>query len=481
MIEVTPLTIYRVHQQILRTPDERATFDNVIELFESFLKNPESPYLLDPTLFELIDYSQTSFSAGQGEEIQNICEQLIENSSSVLAKFNVDDVEQLNEDTIIQQYSIWIKQKVSEFYQRRSDDKHDLYNAVYGLLMDRNIALWAASQKLQFIQLDIVAALYSIDPDLLAYHEVKKLQHLRDILRIKWNEPSVAKQWLVIQEKCNSILDSSMDFGRSNVDVCQINDEVEVCKISEEESCAYWEIQWLTLYAMFLSGEFDQVVGKFRDLSTDGVTNDRVHGSALDALHGFHSSVIDKKGLITSVVLSMVLIFNNKQLQESLQSELFYDQLFTETDLMRFVLNYESLEIKAALKCLSTLEAGWMLCESFEIAFNKIRRMLTHKCLIIFLSMIEEVSLDELQDMFLMKEDAVMKLLKNITVILDLPLVIDGEKRVIQYRDNTQEKASDYLQGIHEMVDYETLRVKAAKLNKVISTVYKETNEVDVE
>lgn len=483
MTLITPLILERCRHSVSSLPDNPETVNFAYQVLKTLMSKPESPYLLSPIIPNLLNYISRSWNISDNLLSQNIINELAntyqQHLKNLLTSYGVCSVDQISQDFIIYRYD----QLITNLANRNildENEKADIYKNVCNIISERDIALWAVTGKLQFIQADIIGSLYSIDPDLLIFHDDHKMKHLRDYLAHKWGDPMIINQWQYVLDKCNNILqilDYDKSVNKSEISIDKVSSNVEMAgeskvTLSEIESQSYWQIRWWILFAMFLSGDYDNVVLHFKDLLTCDKTNHKILKDSIQGLELLDSCVIDKKSLLRIVVISIILTQNNESREKLCSDPILIDTFFEDKLLQQFKKHFEDIKFPEVLENMKSLKSDISWCSQLDEIWNKVESLLIQKSLMTYLSFTNRVTLDGLSKAFTLDKNDIKNFIIRSISILDLPLFFDTHAEIIEYAPRKSSKyPQKFIQQVHNNVDEEVLRLKAAKLNRIINGV----------
>lgn len=212
MVVVTPLTLERCRHSLCTNGNNPETVELAYQILKTLLATSDSPYILSPAIPEMINFllqtAQVSSNLITHRAANELAQKYQENLKRLFHTYGVESIDQITQDFIMYHYDGLISQLSHGTEVFEPAEKSEIYNTVCTVISQRDIALWAITGKLQFIQADIVGSLYSIDPDLLVYHDDHKMKHTRDILAHKWGDPMVINQWQYVLDKATSIAKS---------------------------------------------------------------------------------------------------------------------------------------------------------------------------------------------------------------------------------------------------------------------------------
>lgn len=413
---ISPVTITRVSHNV-----SNGNNDGVKELIDALLGDPDSIYILHPqipTFLFLLNMSDKAYNA-----------QL----DKMLNEMKVEKIDNITEDYIVYLYDGMIAEMVSN-----EECSPELYHKVYEMIIRRNLLLWIITDNLQFIQLDIIGLLYSASPELLEYHSLFKIRHLLNMVCLKWMDVSMIYQWNHILQKCESI----------------INEYEDEKLISVEEMNASYQLQWLLIYAMFLSGDYEDVINQFDKLCS--------MDTAVETLDLLDDSIIDKKCLFRVVVLSIILAEDNVKRMKYWNSEIFYDIFFEDPKIREFEKAYEDNE-KIAIDCI-VKDFKW--CPLLDQCFERVEELLVQKRIVKILSIVHEIDMIELANITKISYDTLKEKVMEMISVMELPFKIDED--TIKYFPKN--KFDEDIALMHHNLQQEVLRLKTVQLNKLINS-----------
>lgn len=473
MVDLTPLTIRRVENHIECKPNERKTIENALHLLEQ-INNSTLPFFLYSGVSDIASYLSLKDTRDSTKKLVISYHRLLR---SFLHSCDIGTVDRLTEDSITFFYDKLLSEsETSTNIPTTNGDGEEYekqhYRKIYDTLTQRDIALWAITGNVQSIQSDIVASLYSINPDLLSHHDRHKLKHIRDRLAYKWGDLTVINQWRYILDKCNSILQAyEIDGLKVDLDHHTGGELSKTHGLSESESAAYWDIRWWLLYALFLVGNYSMVVEGFTDLTVGKTTMKGICGDSIGALNKLDTTVIDKSSLIRIVVISVLLSENNLVAERFLSNPLVMEGLYDDPLLKQFRENVEIQEFPEVRKQLKLLEQQLPWCEPLNGEFGKITSLFLHRTFVAYLSFVERISISELSDKFAMEKTEMLDFVIKITTLLDLPLFIDKTSGIVSHKKNTDNVSDDFIESIHEATNNESIRLKTIKLNNILNSL----------
>lgn len=481
MVVVTPLTLERCRHLACMAGDDSETVKLAYQILRTLMATDNTPYILSPIVEELITYLAKKVQPGSEQisqlELNELAQSYQKNLKHLLTTYGVNNIDQITQDFIVYHYDGLISElsRKAEFLEPA--EKMQIYNVVCTIINKRDIALWAVTGKLQFIQADIVGTLYSIDPCLLAFHDEHKMRHMRDILAQKWGDTMVVNQWQYILDKGNSIiqsLDLERNLNRSGISIDSISTQEATQssnnKLSESESISYWEIRWWLLYAMFLTGDYDKVVTYFRELTTEGKTVPKVAGDAVQTLKQLDSTVIDKSSLIRIIVVSIFLTQTNKSREEYWQNATLVEAFYEDPLIKDFRQNFEAIKFPNVTDDLKRLKDEIPWCQQLDNAWQRAKSLSVQKSIVTYLSFISKVTLDHMSTYFAIEKSQITAFLIKAIALLDLPLALNTKTGVVEYRNESSNRYQrQFIENMHRNAEEEILRLKAVKLNDIIN------------
>lgn len=482
MKEITPLLLERCHHLILIDPNSEETAQLTYQILQTLLSLKNSPYILSVFTSKLLTYltensynNQHLFSSN---DISNLKSKYENNINNLIRFYCVDNIRDISQDFITYFYDKLIGELSFNKDLTNLDDKIKIYKDVCHLICERDIALWSITGKLQFIQGDIVGSLYSIDPDLLVFHNENKLKHLRDILAYKWCDNMTINQWQYILDKCNSILqsidfDSSMNksdilIGNKDNDKNVNNSIGKEDTLSEIESKSYWEINWWLLFAMFLTGNYNDVMIKFKELITTEKYIPKILGNSIEGLENLDNTVIDRKSILRIVIICAILTQNNKERDLIWGNPLLINTFFEDPLIKQFKENYESINFPKVKDILTELSNKISWCRQLEDTFEKLESLLFQKSITSYLSFVNRITLDQISLKFAVDKSIIKDYLIRSISILNLPLFFDNKTEIVEYRYDIDKFEISLTKDAHNNIDEEILRIKAKKLNNIL-------------
>ncbi|GAV28972.1 hypothetical protein PMKS-002450 [Pichia membranifaciens] len=458
-------------------------------MLKTLLAKSDSPYILSPAIPELISFlSQTAQASSNlitHKTANDLAQKYQENLKRLFNTYGVESMDQVTQDFIMYHYDGLLSQLSHNTEFLDPAEKSEIYSNVCTIISQRDIALWAITGKLQFIQADIVGSLYSIDPDLLVYHDDHKMKHTRDILAHKWGDPMVVNQWQYVLDKTTSILqnldlDKSLNRSGISVDIVSTQEVLPALslRLSESESKAYWEIRWWLLYAMFFTGDYDKVVTNFSEMTTHGRTISKVAGDATHILKQLDNTVINKSSLIRVIVISIVLTQANKPREEFWQNATLVEAFYEDPLIKDFKQNFEAISFPKVMDQLKQLRDEIPWCPQFDDAWESARSLLIQKSIITYLSFVSQVTLDHMSNFFAIDKALITTFITKSIALLDLPLTLNTQTEVVEYATgNSRRQQAQFIENMHRNADEEVLRLKAAKLNSILNANSDEENE----
>lgn len=486
MEEITPLLLERCQHLILFDPQNEETFEFIYQILQKLFSLKNSPYILSAFTSELLTYlienSDNKQHIFSSNEIQRLKSKYEKTTTDLVKFYGVNNTTEISQDFITYFYDKVIGELSFNKDLTNLDDKLSIYKGVCDLTWERDIALWSITGKLQFIQGDIVGSLYSIDPDLLILHNNDKLKHLRDILAYKWCDNTTINQWQYILDKCNSTLqdiefdnslnksDNLIDNNLNNSKNGNNNNNIENkdLTLSKVESKSYWEIKWWLLFAMFLAGNYNDVIIKFNELITTEKFTSKILGNSIEGLKNLDSTVIDSKSILRIVIICAILTQNNKKRDILWQNSLLVDTFFEDSLIKEFKESYESINYPKVKDILIQINNEMLWCRQLNVTFEKVKSLLFQKSMISYLSFVNSITLDQLALKFSAEKSIIKDYLIRSISILNLPLFFDDKREILEYKYDIERFEIDLTKNTHDNVDEEILRMKALKLNNIL-------------
>lgn len=486
MVVITPLILERSQHLISTAGEDSETVDSTYQILQQILSKPSSPYILSPIVSNLLSYLLQTINLSVNKltqvEINELTEKYQQNLKYLLKLYGLSNITEISQEFIVYYYDKLTK----EFYNVKDitniEDKLNIYNDVCEIISLRDIALWAITGKLQFIQADILGSLYSIDPDLLILHEDFKVRHLRDLLAHKWGDSMITNQWQYGIDKCTLIL-QSVDYDRSlqksDISIDNMNNsENNSLKLSEIESKSYWEIKWWILFAMFLSCDYEDVVKSFQELTTTEKYNNKVKGNSIDSLKALDNTVINGKSIIRVVIISIILTQNNKERSKIWENPVLIDLFYEDQLIKNFKDNFESINFPDVNNNLIQLNNEILWCPQLDECLKKTQSLLFQKSILTYLSFVNRITLSQLSDFFSIDKKLISDFLIKSISILELPLVYDIETEIIELKSKSLNSyQQDFITKIHQNVEEELLRIQTLKLNNIINNDEENNND----
>lgn len=491
MVVVTPLTLERCRHSLCTNGNNPETVELAYQILKTLLATSDSPYILSPAIPEMINFllqtAQVSSNLITHRAANELAQKYQENLKRLFHTYGVESIDQITQDFIMYHYDGLISQLSHGTEVFEPAEKSEIYNTVCTVISQRDIALWAITGKLQFIQADIVGSLYSIDPDLLVYHDDHKMKHTRDILAHKWGDPMVINQWQYVLDKATSILqnlDLDKTLNRSGISIDSVSTQETntalTLRLSESESTSYWEIRWWLLYAMFLTGDYDKVVTNFSEMTTHGKTIPKVSGDATQILKQLDNTVINKSSLIRMIVISIALTHANKQREKSWQNATLVEAFYEDPLIKDFKQDFEAISFPQVTDELKQLKEEIPWCPLLDEAWESARSLLIQKSIITYLSFISRVTLDHLSSFFAIDKALITTFITKSIALLDLPLKLNTQTGVVEYiTENSRRHQAQFIENMHRNAEEEVLRLKAAKLNSILSANSNEENSYE--
>ena len=412
-MKLTPVIIERAVYKL--SHDDTEGLDEIIE---SLFDYENSIYILHPQI--------PTFFQAQNKSLNIYDRQLL----YVLNEMEIEKPEDLTEDYVLYYYD-----KLIEELTNTEECTVELYHKVYEKLERRNLLLWIITNNIQLIQLDIVGLIYSVNNELLEFHSKYKLRHLLKMVCYKWIDVSMIYQWNHISQKCDSI----------------INEYEDTSLISKEEMEAYYQLQWLLMFAMFLSGDYEDVVKQFDNLRTH----------IIESFDPIVESIIDVIGLFRVITLCIILTQKNSQRSKYWSSKMFYEVFFDDPELRKLQEDYENNDHTN----LDILLKDFKWCLLLNETFDRISELLLQKKIIQYLSVIQEIEVGELCEFLQLPYEFLFQKIMNMITVLNLPLAI--EQDTIVYVPKVT--IDDDVANIHHNIQREILRLKAIQVNKLIN------------
>lgn len=460
MATLSPLVIDRLFYEVCNKPHSEHLKTKIHELLCSVINDPDSPFLFSVNFYEIISLASRIYS--DDTILNKNINQYNQLQTDVLNKLGVNSLMNLSPDMV----GLYYDKVISQYCRLQANASEKYYSTICNYLLERDLALWGITNKLHYIQTDIISSLYSIDPELLTYHDKHKLKHLKDMMKFKFSDHQTIGLWQYNSDKCSGILQSFILENESNGD----NDEGDVTPktMSITESSAYWSIQWWIIYSMFLTGDHALVVESFVNLVTTDRTNKHIIGNSIDALRAIDSEIIDPVSLLRIVSLSTIISQNNIQ-QDEVFKLIFQSNMFETDKLIKKLRdNIQILEIQGVRDLLQEIryEIPWI--ESLSEAFQNYQNVILQKSLITYLSCVEQVTFQEIGETFNVSLEVVETVLVRLLIILDLPFEIDGDLGIVRYNENNVNLLSEHIQNA---INKEIIRANKVRLNNIIGSM----------
>lgn len=448
-LKVTPLTLSRAKHLLEKKSGTDTSLAYASQVLDALLDDVESPFILSDVTSTIISLIKDR------KQYKDLILRYEDNLKFMLNLYGVQRVSQITPDYIVYYFDRLIK---SLDIENPTADKAEVYVHAYNIVMNRDLSLWAIAGKLSYIQTDIVGSLYSIETDLLTFHDQHKIQHLRDIMLYKWEDSSFMNQWQYHLDKCKLIVQ-----GLGSVKEADTGIDDTLCGLSERESYAYWEIRWWLIYAMFLKGEFESVVDQFWALVNEDRSTHGVVGGSIEVLKELDSTIIDGESLIKIVLISLVLSKNNLTINEMLSSGILMDSIYDDPTLKQFKKAMDCFQYPEVLDLLCKLESKIPWCGCLHGSFERIATLLLEKSLLSYLSVVDCVSFGELSYTFDRPKDYIIQLVERLVILLDLPLFIDEEEEIVRFKQNQGNYEMSFIREMGDVVNSELIRVRCLK------------------
>lgn len=466
----SPLVIDRLYHTIYYKSITPVITKEVANVLSQVIDTPHSPFIFSIHLYDLLKKIELHDSSDN--EIQHLIHSYTVLLEKVLGHLGVNTLHDLSSDTINIYYDTLISN-----YPRPETVNDKYYSAICNYLLDRDLALWGITNKLHHIQSDIISSLYSIDPQLLPFHDNHKLRHLKDIMKYKFSDYQTISLWQYTSDKCNSIVQSFILENESNAG--REDNDASNKTLSKSESIAYWTIRWWLIYSKFLTGDYALVVRDFVDLMASQRKKECVQCDSISILKELDCEIIDAASLFRIVFLSVLVSQNNIE-QTKIFTSLSQLSMFQTDKFIKKLKDYiQVLEMRRVRELLNEIkkEIPWIypLNQSFEYYDD----LILQKLLIGFLSCVQQVTLEEIGETFSIKPDEIESILLRLLIILDLPFTINKEKGVLCH-----EKPSAGLLNtkIKDAINSEVIRANKVRFNHIIASINEpDTDELRIE
>lgn len=446
-----------VEKENLTARMENLLIDVLLQIVDSDLPS----MLFNSHLYDLINRIKEHCN----HTIMSLIERYHNKLQKALAELGVDSINELTPEIIGAYYD-----KILSNYEKPEVLNECYYKDIYKLILDRDILVNYSTEGFHYVQPDIVGAIYSIDPDLIPFYDGNKLQHLRDVMMLKFNDYKTVTTWKYTLDRCKTIIQShTLEFEN---DLESENETKDYKLLSELESEAYWTIRWWIIYSMFLAGEYSLAHTQFVDLLTTEKTHAFVQGDSVTSLTKIDSEVIDATSLLRIVYLSTLVSKNNlgeNKIHEILsQSNL----IGTDKTMKDFRENLHVFQMQIVQDQLTKIKSEIPWIEPLEESFNKYRIVLIQKSLLTYLSCVHQTTYVELSQTFHLDIELIKQILEKLIALLNLPFVMDNKAELLTYK---KPDLNIHEEKIQASIRDEIVRLDKTKINKMIAS----TNESD--